>query len=89
MSLLQGIKVKNPNTGMFEIAPMYSNILLVQTAAESNDKGSWFGYKFSIVGKVSDEGEYAEAKGFAHAVKAGMAKAERKQDIEAPSNEKF
>jgi hypothetical protein len=89
MSLLQGIKVKNPQTGMFDIAPMYSNILLVQTSAESNDKGSWFGYRFSIVGKVGDEGEYAEAKGFAHAVKSGMAKAERKQDIEAPSNEKF
>lgn len=89
MSLLQGIKVKNPQTGMFEIAPMYSNIILVQTAAESNDKGSWFGYKFSIAGKVADEGEYAEAKGFAHAIKSGMAKVERKMDVEAPSNEAF
>lgn len=90
MSLLQGVKVKNSNTGMFEIAPMYSNVLKINTVAESNDKGSWFGYKFSLAGKLAaDSGEYMEAKGFAHAIKAGMAKVERKMDVEAPSNEAF
>jgi len=89
MSLLQGIKVKNPTTGMFEIAPMYSNILRISTVAESNDKGSWFGYRFAIAGKVTDEAEYIEAKSFAHAIKSGMAKVERKQETEAASNEKF
>lgn len=89
MSLLQGIKVKNPNTGMFEIAPMYSNILKINTIAESNDKGSWFGYKFSIAGKVTDEAEYSEAKNFAHAVKAGLAKVERKADGETTESTAF
>jgi len=89
MSLLQGIKVKNPTTGMFEIAPMYSNVLRISTVAESNDKGSWFGYRFAVLGKVTDEAEYLEAKSFAHAVKSGMAKVERKQETEAASSEKF
>lgn len=89
MSMMQGIKVKNPQTGMFEIAPMYSNYFVVKTTPESNDKGSWFGYKFELGGKVSDAGEFAEAQGFAHAIKAGMTKVERKMETEAPSNEKF
>lgn len=88
MSLMQGVKEKNANTGMFEIAPMFSRIYKVTTIAESNDKGSWFGYKFSLVGKVTDEAEYMEAKSFNHIVKSGMAKVERRMDTEAASNEK-
>jgi hypothetical protein len=88
MSMMQGQKVKNPATGMFQIAPMYSTVYKVTTVPESNDKGSWFGYNFEIAGKVTDLGEYMEAKNFAHAVKSGMTKVERNMETEAPSNEK-
>jgi hypothetical protein len=73
---------------MFQIAPMYSNVYKVTTIPESNDKGSWFGYDFALVGKVTDESEYTEAKNFNHAVKSGMTKVERNMETEAPSNEK-
>lgn len=88
MSMMQGMKIKNPETGMFDIAPMYSNVYKVSTVAESNDKGSWFGYRFSLVGKVTDEAEYNEAKSFASVVRAGNTKVERNMQTEAPSNEK-
>lgn len=88
MSMLQGVKVKDPTTGMFQIAPMFSNIVRVTTVPESNDKGSWFGYKFELIGRVTDESEFVEAKSFAHAVKSGMTKVERRMDIESASNEK-
>lgn len=88
MSMMQGQKVKDPATGMYQIAPMFSNIYKVTTVAQSNDKGSWFGYDFALVGKVTDEGEYLEAKNFNHAVKAGMTKVERNMETEAPSNTK-
>lgn len=88
MSMMQGIKIKDPATGMFNIAPMFSNVYKVETVPESNDKGSWFGYRFSLVGKVTDEAEYNEARSFAETVRKGMTKVERRQDIEAPSNEK-
>lgn len=88
MSMMQGMKQKNPVTGMFEIAPMFSHWYRVKTVAQSNDKGSWFGYKFELGGKVTDEAEYLEAKAFNHTVKSGLAKVERRMDIESPSNEK-
>jgi hypothetical protein len=88
MSMMNGIKIKNPTTGTFQTAPMFSNVYKVTTVAESNDKGSWFGYRFAIIGKVEDPAEYAEARSFASAVKSGMAKVERKMETEAPSNEK-
>lgn len=88
MSMLQGVKIKDPTTGMFQIAPMYSNVIKVTTVPQSNDKGSWFGYKFELIGKVTDQGEYAEAKSFAHAVKAGLTKVERNMQVESPNVEK-
>jgi hypothetical protein len=87
MSMMQGIKQKNPATGMFEIAPMFSHAYKINTVAQSNDKGSWFGYKFAMVGKVTDQAEYEEAKQFNHIVKSGLAKVERKMETEAASNE--
>lgn len=88
MSMMQGIKQKNPSTGKFEIAPMFSNYYKLNTVAESNDKGSWFGYKFSLGGKVTDDAEYEEAKQFNHIVKSGLAKIERNLNVESASNEK-
>lgn len=88
MSMMQGQKVKDPATGMFNIAPMFSNAYKVTTVPLSNDKGSWFGYDFALVGKITEAGEYNEAKAFNHAVKAGQTKVERNMDTEQPSNTK-
>ena len=77
MSMMQGTKVKNSSTGMFETAAMYSRKYRLSTSAESNDKGSWFGYRVELAGIVDDAAEYAEAKAFHNAIRAGQAKVER------------
>lgn len=81
MSQMQGIKQKNPNTGQFEISPMFSNVFLLQTKPQSNEKGSWFGIKISCVGKVSPS-EFEEAKAFNMSVRQGTAKANRSEGQE-------
>ena len=73
MSRMQGIKIKTA-TG-FVPAPMMSRTYRITTVPESNDKGSWFGYRIELVGLVEDEAEYRAAQEFALAVRKGTAKA--------------
>jgi hypothetical protein len=77
MSLMQGIKIKNPTTGQFEIAAMYSRKYKLTTMAESNDKGSWFGYRVELNGLVEDMAELNEAQAFHNAIRAGQTRVER------------
>lgn len=89
MSMMQGQKEKNPVTGMYETAPMFSRSYVVKTVPQSKDAYSWFGYKFELGDKIpSDSAEYLEAKAFNHTVKSGLAKVERNMNVESPSNEK-
>jgi len=89
MSMMQGTKIKNSTTGMFETAPMYSRKYRLSTSAESNDKGSWFGYRIELAGVVEDSAEYAEAKSFHNAIRAGQAKVERASGEETITKEAF
>ena len=73
MSKMQGIKVKDPASGMFVTAAMYSREYKITTRAESNDKGSWYGYHVELVGEVTDPSTYAAAIDFRNAVKTGGA----------------
>lgn len=83
MSRMQGIKVKGPNG--FVTAPMMSRAYKLTTVPESNDKGSWFGFRIELAGLVEDVAEYNEALAFAKAVKTGAAKAQ--QPTQAPVSE--
>lgn len=75
MSKMQGIKVKGP-TG-FVTAPMMSRKYKLTTVPESNDKGSWCGYRVELVGLVEDSAEYVEAQAFRNAVRSGQAKVQQ------------
>lgn len=75
MSKMQGIKVKGPNG--FATAPMMSRKYKLTTVPESNDKGSWFGFRIELVGLVEDGAEYAEAQAFRNAVRTGAAKVQQ------------
>lgn len=72
MSKMQGIKIKNAQ-GAFQTAPMMSRKYRITTVPESNDKGSWFGFKTELVGIVEDKAEYDEANNFRNAVRGGTA----------------
>lgn len=73
MSRMQGIKIKT--AAGFVPAPMMSRTYKITTVPESNDKGSWFGFRIELVGLVEDEAEYRAAQEFALAVRKGNAKA--------------
>lgn len=83
MSQMQGYKIKTP-TG-FVAAPMMSRKYRLTTVPESNDKGSWFGFKVALVGLVEDGAEYNAAVEFRNAVRSGAARVQ--QPVEESAGE--
>jgi len=68
-SMMQSVKMQGKN-GLFT-PPMFSQVYRLTTAAESNDKGKWFGWEIERVGSVEDPNVYAAAKAFAEQINAG------------------
>lgn len=87
MSQMQATKVKGPNG--FVPAPMMSRKYKLTTVPESNDQGSWFGYRIELVGLVEDQAEYAEAVAFRNAVRSGAAKASQQKEEATGNTEAF
>lgn len=73
MSKMDGIKLKRADGTMYT-PPMFSHTYRLTTIPQTNDQGSWFGWKIEIVGPVTDANLYNAAKAFRDAVKAGEAK---------------
>ena len=73
MSKMDGIKLKRADGSMFT-APMFSHSYKLTTVPESNDKGSWFGWRIETNGPVTDANLYQAAKAFRDAVGAGEVK---------------
>lgn len=73
MSKMDGIKMKRADGTMFT-APMFSHSYKLTTVPESNDKGSWFGWKVETDQPVTDVNLYQAAKSFRDAVGAGEVK---------------
>jgi hypothetical protein len=79
MSKMQGIKIKD-SVGNFVTAPMSSRVYKLTTTPESNDKGSWFGFRIELINLVENPAEYQAAAEFRAAVKSGVAKAQPPAD---------
>lgn len=73
MTRMESIKFKNAQGLMFT-PPMFSHMYRLTTVPESNDQGSWYGWKVDTVGPVEDPALYSAARAFRDAVKAGEAK---------------
>ena len=68
-SMMNSIKLKGAN-GHYT-PPSYSHIYNLKTVAQSNDKGTWFGWNISKVGPVQDKEIYTQAKSFAESISKG------------------
>jgi len=79
MSLMQAFR----HAG--QAMPMFARRYRITTIPESNEHGSWFGWKIVPEGLVTDASHYQQAKDFREAVTAGAVKVERNDD-EAGSN---
>lgn len=73
MTRMESIKFKNAQ-GMMFTPPMFSHIYHLTTVPESNDQGSWYGWKVEMDGPLEDPALYGAARAFRDAVKAGEAK---------------
>lgn len=62
----------------------FANLVKVTTVPESNDKGTWFGWKFDLDGFVQSQDVYAAAKHFHKSVIEGQVKA-RYEEVAAPA----
>lgn len=69
MSALASVKLNGP-AGMYT-PPTFANMVRLTTIPESNDKGTWFGTKFELSGRVNRAELYAAAKAFHASVSAG------------------
>jgi hypothetical protein len=69
-SMMMSVKMMG-SQGLFTPA-IYSQVYRLTTAAESNDKGKWYGWEIERVGPVEDQGVYLAAKAFAESVSSGQ-----------------
>lgn len=78
MSKMDGLKFTGKD-GQVKTKPMFSHFYHLNTVPESNDSGSWFGYKITLGEEVSssDPGLYAAAKGFQKSITAGEVKVQQ------------
>lgn len=75
---LKSVLIPGPNNKKFNPA-IFFNVIRVTSVPESNDKGSWMGWKFEIAGSVFDidpSGDlYGNAKSMLEAIDTGRIKA--------------
>lgn len=81
MSKMDGVKMRTADGRVFT-PPMFSHIYRLTTVPQSNDQGSWYGWKVELVEQLQDAELYQAAKKFRDAVKAGEAKAKVVTDEE-------
>ena len=82
-SMMQSVKLSGKN-GLFT-PPMYSQLYLLSTTAESNDKGKWFGWEVARIGPVESTAVYAAARKFALSISAGDVKVKHESETGAPA----
>ena len=83
-SMMQSVKMSGKN-GLFT-PPMYSQMYMLTTVAESNDKGKWFGWEIQRIGDVASADIYNAAKSFAQSVGAGDVKVKHESETGATGN---
>lgn len=64
LSLASAIKFEGPN-GVKYTPPLFAHQYRLSTHPENNEKGSWYGWKVDIAGRVSDVPLITEARGVA------------------------
>lgn len=72
MSKMSTMKIKDGPK--FIPAPMASHSYMAKTVAESNDKGAWMGWQFTLIGPVESIELYQAAQAFRNAILVGSAK---------------
>ena len=75
MAALASVKIVNPGNGQMYTPPTFANLVRVTSVPESNDKGTWFGVRFEVAGRVQRTDVYGDAKAFNSTVRSGNVEA--------------
>lgn len=87
MTVMSNIRMKRADGSTFN-PPMFSHMYRIETVPESNDKGSWMGWKIEQAGIIDNAELFEAAKQFRDAVVSGAAKAqEPRADIVSEEEE--
>lgn len=76
MSKMEGLRFKRGDGTLFT-PPMFSHAYKLTTVPESNDQGSWYGWKVETGKPVDDAGLYQAGKAFRDAISAGEVKVQQ------------
>lgn len=87
MTVMQNLKMARGDGSTFT-PPMFSHKYHVTTVPESNDQGSWYGWKIAIDAQIEDANLYNAAKSFRDAILSGEAK-EQTPASTSPEAEEF
>lgn len=87
MSALASVKVNGANGPV--TPPTFANLVRITTVPESNDKGTWFGVRMVLEGRVSNTAIYNAAKAFHKTVAAGAVEAKYEAQPSGPEEGKF
>lgn len=88
MTMMQNLKLRRADGSSFT-PPMYSHKYTMTTVPESNDKGSWFGWKVTKGDLITDPSLHQQAKDFRAAILSGEAKEQPPANIHQPGEEEF
>jgi hypothetical protein len=83
-SMMQSVKLQGKN-GLFT-PPIYSQMYLLTTVSESNDKGKWFGWEIQRIGDVGSADIFNASRLFAQSVGAGDVKVKHEGEAGATGN---
>jgi len=84
---MHGLKLPGED-GLFTPAS-FSHIYKLKTTQMSNDKGTWFGWEVSKMGRVTDTKMYQQAKTFSENISKGSVKAKHGEDKPKGSESHF
>ena len=88
MTVMQNIKMTRGDGSTFT-PPMFSHQYHVTSVPESNDKGSWFGWKIVSDKQIENANLYNAAKAFRDAIMSGEAKETTPPGAEVSDKEEF
>ena len=61
----------------------YSHVYSLASSPEKNNKGSWYGWRIDLEGRLEDVNVYKQAKAFASSVASDVEESSEVKEIEA------
>jgi hypothetical protein len=83
MSMLANVKL-NGAAGQY-VPATWANRIRATTIPESNEKGSWMGVRFELIGQVTSAALYAAGRAFNESVRAGTVEVKYEDQPEDPT----